>query len=138
MKLHITGSPVLTPNVVYSCPGETVTFTCSVINYGERLWWSVDYPDTSWTDVIRQRLSSTEQQSYTYKNNEEHKFLFTLESNNSLTSTAVTNITHNMDGTLVSCEDASSTDASSMIYVSNGMMFKYLIIVNYHNEYYLN
>ena len=108
-----------------------MTFTCSVMNYGERLWWSVDYSDPHWTDVTRQWLHSTEQQSYTHINNAGHKILFTLESNNSsLASTAVTNITHNIDGTLVSCEDASSTGATSVIHLSNGMIFRYL---NYHD-----
>ena len=124
MKLHITGSPALIPNIVYSCPGETVTFSCSsVMNYGERLWWSVNYSDPHWSDVTRQRISSTEQQDHTHINNAGHKFLFTLESNNSnsLTSSAVTNITHNMNGTLVTCRDTSNTVATSVIHLSNGI-----------------
>ena len=111
----------LTPEAAYSCLGERVIFTC-VVNIGDKMKWNVEYSDPSWTD-IRQRISSSTNEPgipILAVNNVGHRFEFTLTSRSPLTSTATTNITSELSGTLVYCVDETSVQATSEIQIVNG------------------
>ena len=119
---YTAGFPTLTPKETYSCPGETVTFTCAVTN-GDRLYWRIDYFDPSFSDVSRQRYLATDKQGDTKRvtNNVGYTFVFNLTSNSPLISTTTTNVSHQLSGTQVYCEDIVSAQAASVIHVVEGM-----------------
>ena len=89
---NFAGSPFLTPEAVYCCPGERVTITC-VVNTGNKLYWDVDYSDPSLPGIHRQRYLATEDQPGLRKHG--NIFEFNLTSNSpSLISTTSTTIQH--------------------------------------------
>ena len=111
-----------------------MTFTCAVTDR-DRLYWEVDYSDSSWSDVSTLRYSVTDNlgKIIPHTNNVGHTFKFNLTDNTHLTSTATTTVVQEMNGTKVYCRDAvnNRADAVIMIYVVNGkecmkiMLYKY-------------
>ena len=117
---NFAGSPFLTPEAVYCCPGERVTFTC-VVNTGNKLYWDVDYSDPSLPDIHGQRYLATEDQPGRRKYG--NSFEFNLTSNSpTLISTAFTTVQQQLDGTRVHCTDAASLQKTSMIHIVQGMI----------------
>ena len=114
----IIASPNLNPEVVYSCPGEIVTFTCMVTN-GDRLSWEVDIIDSSQSDINRRRFSTDDHPGHeiSARTNQGHKFLFTLISISPLTSNATTTMASYLGGTKVHCRNAAMARATSVIHV---------------------
>ena len=129
----ILGSPTLTPDIVHPCPGETVTLTC-VVTDGDRLYWEVDYSDSSWSDVSTQRYSVTDNQGkiIPYTNNVGHTIKFNLTDNTHLTSTASTTVVREMNGTRIYCRDAVNNGANAVIYVVNGKECMKIMFYNYY------
>ena len=125
-----TGFLQLTPEVVYSCPGERVTFSC-VVTTGSELFWEVDYVYLS--DSSKQRFLASDQPGRTIYllNSEGHVFEFTLVSTSPLTSNATTIMVSELNGTLVYCEDATSAKTTSAIYIISGTLSVSLLI---HSE----
>ena len=95
-----------------------MTFTCNVTD-GDRLYWEVDYADSSYSDVSRQRYLATDQpgREISVINNAGHRFDFTLTANSPLTSIATTTVSNQLSGTQVVCEDQFSIQAASVIHV---------------------
>ena len=95
-----------------------MTFTCNVTN-GDRLYWEVDYADSSYSDVSRQRYLATDQpgREISVTNNVGHRFDFTLTSNSPLTSIATTTVSNQLSGTQIVCKDQALIQAASVIHV---------------------
>ena len=95
-----------------------MTFTCNVTD-GDRLYWEVDYANSSYSDVSRQRYLATDQpgREVSVTNNAGHRFNFTLTANSPLTSIATTTVSNQLSGTQVVCEDRASIQAASVIHV---------------------
>ena len=114
----IIASPNLNPEVVYSCPGEIVTFTCMVTS-GDRLSWKVDIIDSKQSDISWKRFSTDNHLGHEIlaRTNQGHEFLFTLISISTFTSTATTTIASYLRGTMVHCRNAAMAQATSVIHV---------------------
>ena len=132
--VDFVGSPIVAPAVVYSCPGERVIFTCIVQN-GHYLYWNVDFSHAGFSNINRQRFITSNQlgshRSIYYATG--HAFNFNLTSNSlgSLVSTASTNAEQRLEGTQVSCQDASSAQNTSVIHIVQGIPL-YIMMLYMH------
>ena len=101
-----------------------MTFTCVVTSNGDKLYWEVDYANSSYSNVSRQRYVyfTTDQQgrAISVTNNVEHTFEFTLTSNSPLTSTATTTVSNQLSGTQILCVDQALSHAASVVRVITG------------------
>ena len=120
--VDFVGSPIVAPAVVYSCPGERVIFTCTVQN-GHYLYWNVDFSHAGFSNINKRFITSNQlgsHRSIPYATGNAFNFNLTSNSLGSLISTASTNAEQRLEGTQVSCQDASSAQNTSVIHIVQG------------------
>ena len=119
----VAGSPILTPEGEFFCPGDKKTFSC-VVTYGDRLYWEVDLMHPTYSNIGKKRFSTTDQPGSTIHttNNIGHTFHFTLISTLPFNSTVNTIAAPYLNGAQIKCEDTSSVQATVVVYVVDGKL----------------